>query len=66
MFFSYCSRGFKAMGVASTYISTPSPAPLALSGCKDIAEGAVFIIASGASAKDLAVSRSKCNSQLIF
>lgn len=37
------------MGVASTYISTPSPAPLALSGCKDIAEGAVFIIASGAS-----------------
>ena len=40
------------MGVASTYISTHSPTPLALSGCKDIAEGAVFIIASGASAKN--------------
>ncbi|MGO2204828.1 hypothetical protein [Pseudomonas helleri] len=59
MFFSYCSRGFKAMGVASTYIPPPSPAPLALSGCKDIAEGAVFIIASGASAKDFPLNEFK-------
>lgn len=47
------------MGVASTYIPPPSPAPLALSGCKDIAEGAVFIIASGASAKDFPLNEFK-------
>lgn len=40
------------MSTISKYLPIPETVPSDLSGCRDIAEGAVFIIASGTSAKD--------------